>query len=102
MLIPESVFSAVLSKIQFPVSKLLVRMQALVIDKPGSRSVEAAVDGPMTRMSTIVPVWVPKLVSICVPIVGWPSNVIVRMFVPMRVVAVGFAESTERGSFAAK
>jgi hypothetical protein len=98
MLIPESVFSAVLSKKQLPVFKLLVRTHASVADSPGSSSVEAAVDGPMTKILIIVPVWVPKLV----PIVGWPSNVMVRMFVPIRVVAVGFAATTERGSFAAK
>jgi hypothetical protein len=102
MLIPESLFSAVLSKKQLPVFKLLVRTHASVADSPGSSSVEAAVDGPMTKMLIIVPVWVPKLLLICVPIVGWPSNVMVRMFVPIRVVAVGFAATTERGSFAAK
>jgi hypothetical protein len=96
------VFSAVLSKKQLPVFKIFVRTHASVADNPRSSSVEAAVDGPMTKMLIIVLVWVPKLVPICVSIVGWPSNVMVRMFVPMRVVAVGFAATTETGSSAPK
>jgi hypothetical protein len=93
-MLPESVFSAVLAKKHVPWAKLLVRTHASVLDSPGSSSVWAAVDGPTTKVSVIVPTWV--------PIVDTPSNVIVRILVPATVVAVGLAATTETGSFAAK
>lgn len=85
---------AVLSKKQLPWDKLLVRVHASVMDSPGSDSVWAAVDGPTTKISVSVPTWV--------PVVDVPENVTLTTVVPERVVAVGLAATTERGSYAAK